>query len=178
MKTTLIFSLCEDGKYCDNNPGYYSCRKCHEACNNLTCNGPEPENCTGDSCAEGYLKLLDGDSVIGCKKDEEEEEEENLGEGDDINANVSSDGANGTDTSVPVEVINTEVGSSGESVNGKEVGEDKGNANGPSHEEAITEATSDDHGNENDDTVVLNLEDSLEDVEAISNPERPNNIEL
>ena len=91
---------CEDGKYCSNNPGYYSCKKCHDACDNGTCTGQDPSDCTGDTCAEGFqlIKSLPGK---GCEEvpalgEQGENENENIDEGvnkegDNIDESVKGD---------------------------------------------------------------------------------------
>lgn len=48
--------LCKDGEYCNNTPGSFECKVCHEGC--TKCNGEGLERCT--ECNDGYEKAEKG----------------------------------------------------------------------------------------------------------------------
>ena len=102
------FRICENGKYCANKPGYFACKKCHEACNGETCSGPDPDDCTGSSCAEGYeLIPLEDDAESsedpnenlprGCRKIKKESVDGSDSEGEDDDDSSEDESSSGED---------------------------------------------------------------------------------
>ncbi|XP_075238839.1 cysteine-rich with EGF-like domain protein 2-A isoform X2 [Convolutriloba macropyga] len=100
--------ICENGKYCANKPGYFACKKCHEACNGETCSGPDPDDCTGSSCAEGYeLIPLEDDAESsedpnenlprGCRKIKKESVDGSDSEGEDDDDSSEDESSSGED---------------------------------------------------------------------------------